>query len=237
MSYEDAYKLDSGLRESMDLTILNPYFAHNADYQGGKPILLYLNGHDEAGEPVEMFMSVGADWVTADGGKTITHPTKSRVNRNTVYGHWLSHAVEIPELRDILFDRGAPTSADVWLNLVLHLDLTEIKFGKNLDPQERLMPTAFLGYAEDGTSPLTTVPAPLTVVPTTTSTTSPADIVAAARATQNGSPLYGQMVELAKSSADFPTFLTAALGNPEVLADDNLAQQVADQGQIWAMAH
>jgi hypothetical protein len=216
----------------MDLTIVNPYFAHNADYQGGKPILLYLNGFDENADPVEMFMSVGADWITADGGKTITHPTKTKVNRNSIYGHWLQAALEIPELRDMLFDRGAPTSADVWLNLILHLELREIKFGKNLDPIERLMPVSYLGVYEDSKvsspNPLTTTQPPLTVV--TTEATAPS-------ASTTGSPLRVQMVELARSSANFPAFLSAALGNPEVLADDDLAQAVADQTIIWAEAH
>ena len=102
MSNEDLFHLDSGLRESMDLTIHAAYFGNNADYQGGVPTVLYLIGNDEAGDSIEMFMSVGADWSSADGGATITHPTKKFVNKNTIYGHWLQHALEIPELKAAL---------------------------------------------------------------------------------------------------------------------------------------
>ncbi len=235
MTYEDAYRLDSGLRESMDLTIVNPYFSHNADYQGGVPILLYLNGFDEMQEPVEMFMALGADWVTADGGKTITHPTKTRINKSSIYGHWLEYAKEIPELSRILYHRAPPTQADIWQNLILHLELREIRFGKNIDPIDRLMPVGFLGEYSDTASP--TPPVAISQQP---ATVSPADLVAQARAKAAGnngtSPLYAQMIELAKASDTFPNFLTAALGNPEVLADDELAQQVADEGGIWATA-
>jgi hypothetical protein len=218
----------------MDLTIVNPYFA--ANNSGNAPagtLYLYLNGFDEKEEPVEMYLSLGADWVTADGGKTITHPTKTRINKSSTYGHWLTHAAEIPELASLLYHRGPPTQADVWTNLVLHLELREIKFGRNIDPSERLMPVAFLGEYSD--SPLTTPATSPTLKP------SPADIVAQAKAkaasANGGSPLYDEMISLAKASSNFPAFLAAALANPDVLADDELAQQVADEGGIWAAAN
>lgn len=240
--YSDEYKLDSGLRESMDLTVHLAYFSTSADYQNGNVYLLFLTGEDEEGEPVEVRMSVGADWTSADGGKTITHPTKKYINRNTIYGHWLTHAIEIPELRAVLAERGGPTVAAIWDNLRLHLDLTEIKFGKNLDPQERLMPTSFLGVYEDSgtssTTPLTTPTPSPTVSP---AAPSPADVVAqakakAAAASNGSSPLYTEMVELAKASSTYSDFVSAALARDDVLADEELAVQVADEGGIWAIA-
>jgi hypothetical protein len=269
MSNEDLFKLDSGLRESMDLTIHMAYFATNADYQGGVPWLLYLTGSDESGDPVEMFMSVGADWSSADGGASITHPTKKFINKSTIYGHWLRHALEIPELREVLVNRdGGPTTAAIWNNLILHLDLVEIKFGKNVDPVERLMPTGFLGVYDENAQvpqapatppvapPAAPVPAPAPVqqpttpltAPTPTATVpsgpTPQERVAAAQAqaavaSNGGSPLYNEMVELAKASPDFQTFMTTAFSRSDVLADESLAIQVAEDGPggIWAATH
>ena len=98
------------------------------------------------------------------------------------------------------------------------------------------MPVSLVGQVADKqpspTTPLTT--------PTPPTTVDPQQLLAQARAaaaSSNGSPLYDEMVALAKSSPDYPTFLTAALGNPDVLADDELAQRVADEGGIWATAH
>ena len=237
MSYQDEWKLDSGLREAMDFTIVNPYFSTNAGYEGGQRTLLYLGGFDEKNEPAEMFMSVGADWTTADGGKTITHPTKTRVNKNSIYGHWLQHALEIPELRDILFTRGSPRAAEVWNNLTIHLELIEIKFGRDVKPVERLMPISFIGIYEDDAPSIESLTAASIPATFASTTPTPAEMVAAAKAAQSAPNLRDQMITLAKSSSDFPTFLSAALAIPAVLADDVLVQQVADEGGIWTAAH
>jgi hypothetical protein len=267
MTYQDAWKLDSGLRESMDLLIHASYFSQHADYQGGIPYLIFFIGEDENGDPVELRMPVGSDWSSADGGKTISHPTKRNIIKSSIYGHFIEHALAIEDapqgmkLRDILFSRGTPMQAGIWQDLKIHLDLFEIKFGRSLDPVNRLMPTRFLGLITEGASPsqpapvtqspmqpqqATTAVAPLqqsptpgTVAPTAAS---PADVVAQARASQataNGaSPLMEQMIELARSSATHLEFQQKAFAIPEVLTDEELAIQVADEANgIWSLAH
>lgn len=241
MPNEDAWKLDSGLREDMVLSIHSAYFSPHADYQGGNAFLLFLIGTDENDEPVETRMSVGGDWTSSDGGKTITHPTKTRINKSTIYGHWIQHSLEIPELAKTLMERGAPTTAAIWEGLILHLQIQEISFGRNLDPQQRLMPTEYMGEV-DSQPQLTVVPPTTTVAPAAPApATDPQAILAAARAkaaaANNTSPLHATMLALAGSSPDFATFVTAAFENPDVLADDELAVQVADENGIWAAAH
>ena len=250
MTYEASWELSSGLRESMDLTIDMAYFSTHAEYNNGNGMLLFIIGHDENGDPYEGRLSLGADWTSADGGKTVTHPSKKMFNKSTNYGHWITAAMAIPELHDILVDRGPASTAAVWENLVVHLELQKIVFGKNIDPQEKLLPTAFLGIV-DATGPVSAPQQPLPIstgppltpaqtpvtIPSTGKT--PAQIIAEARSAQqvsngNTSPLYIQMTELAKQSPDYPSFLAAALANPDVLADDELAQQVADENGIWA---
>lgn len=253
MTYADAWQLDSGLREAMDLEIHLAYFGTSADYQGGRVYLLFLTGSDENGEPAELRMSVGGDWTSPDGGKTIVHPKKTRINKNSIYGHFISSAVALEDvvdgklLRDIMFDRGTPLEADIWVGVKMHLDLQEISFGKNVDPQERLLPTRFLGLSTESAplaqtpapvAPQQPAPAPATV---TGAALSPQELVAQAKAsaavTQNGSALYQEMIQLAKASNSHADFMAAAFARADVLADEELAMQVADEATgIWPLA-
>jgi len=56
---------------------------------------------------------------------------------------------------------------------------------------------------------------------------------------QNGSPLFQKAVTLAASAPDFATFLGQAFQDAEILADDELAEQCANQGAggVWVVAH
>lgn len=257
----EAFQLDSGLREDMILAVHSAYFAPHADYMEGKQLMLWLLGTDENIDPVELRMSIGSDWTT-DDGNVISHPTKKlqHVNKTSIYGFWLADCYRIPELTRVLFERGealgnvGPRDARIWMDLILHLQIRELSWGKNssVPSQDRLMPTEYLGMTTDQPSIPTTpdltinqVPPIVAPVPPTTTPTpaapTPAEAVAAARAqaqaSTNGSPLYVRALELAKSSPDFPSFLALALADSEILADDELAVQCADQSQIWASAH
>lgn len=164
----DPWKLSSGLRDDMVLQVFDAYFAPDADYQGGRQLLLHLIGVDELAEPQTLKLSIGADWETADGGTTVTHPTKKqqRINASTIYGHWISSAQEIPELVAELQRRpGGPTNAKVWEGLILHLLEKEITFGRNIDPQKRLMPAEYFGLISDSPAANGQVPAPPASVP------------------------------------------------------------------------
>jgi hypothetical protein len=243
----EAFQLDSGLREDMVITIHSAYFAPHADYQDGHQLLLFLIGTDESNEPVELRMSVGADWTTADG-TTIAHPTKKRqqINKNSIYGHWLSYSFQLPNLAKELIERSdtlggkGPLDARIWNDLILSLENREIEFGKNIDPQNRLMPIEFIGVYSGDTAP--TIATSVNSVPTSTD---PMEVVRQAQlakaqstaAVSNGSPLYAKALQLAKQSPDFATFLATALADSDILADDELAVQCADQFQLWAAAH
>src|SRR5271156_4194171 len=145
----DAWVMDSGLREDMVLTVHSSYFAPHADYQDGKVLMLWLLGVDENDDPAEVRLSVGADWQT-DDGNVITHPTKKsqHINKNSIYGHWIGYAFQIPELARLLIERTGDLGArDArgWMDLILHLQNKTIEFGPKVPAQERLMPTEFFG--------------------------------------------------------------------------------------------
>jgi hypothetical protein len=235
----------------MVISIHSAYFAPHAEYMDGKVLMLTLIGTDENEDAVDVRMSVGSDWQTSDGN-VIVHPGKAKqvVNRSSIYGHWLSYAMNIPELSKVLMERSAalghkgPVDARIWIDLILHLQTRTIEFGKTIAPQERLMPTEYLGLTTDSIQTTLPLQQPAPTVQPAASTTDPAAMLAAARAAKaqetaasNGSPLYAKAIGYAKSAADFPAFLSMAFGDDEILADDELAEQCADESAIWASAH
>jgi hypothetical protein len=225
----------------------------------GKQLMLWLIGTDENDEAVDVRCSVGADWQT-DDGNVITHPTKrqQRINMNTIYGHFMQYSFEIPELAKVLMDRSdqlggkGPLDARIWLDLILHLQAKTIDYGPRIPKQERLMPTEYFGMTTD-TAPASIAPAPSVAAPVPPSAPAvvesppaavdPQAMLAQARAAaaqpaiSNGSPLYARALQLAQGAPDFATFLGQAFQDSDILADDELAEQCADQKLIWAAAH
>ena len=242
----DSFKLDSGLREDMVISIASAYFAPDAAYMQGQQLMLWLIGTDENDDPVDMRLSVGSDWQT-DDGNVIVHPTKrqQRINKNTIYGFFLQFAFEIPELAKILIERSdqldgkGPLDARIWLDLVIHVQNRTLHWGGQIEDQERLMPTEYMGMVTGATLPLVQESPPVAM-----QSPAPADLVAQARAqaqvppptTFNGSDLYKKAIRLAQSAPDFASFLGQAFQDADILADDELAEQVADQNLIWKAA-
>lgn len=268
----EAWELDSGLRDDMTFSIQGAYFAPHAEYQEGKQLMLWLLGTDENNEPAEVRMSIGSDWQSPDGGNTIVHPTKRKqhINKSSIFGHWIAHAFEVPELARQLISRGGPTDARIWIGLILQLNLRTLSWGGDIRDQERLMPTALVGLTDANgnatvppqaappappvaTAPVAPAPpapaappAQVAPVPEPDQVFDPQAALAAARAAAstpqvaaNASPLFQRAVGLAAGSPDFATFLGQAFADAEILADDELAEQCANEGAggVWIVAH
>lgn len=260
MTLSDNWKLDSGIREQVtSFTIHMAYFSTTANYQEGNVIRLYLIGLDEDGEPFTYKMTVGADWSSSDGGKTISHPTKTRINRNSTYGHWLNSSMTIPPLVEELSKRDSgngPLSADIWVGLVLKLGSIQVQFGKpstDNPPRTYLVPVEFLGLADENSQNgvVTAVQSANMQSEQTApvSATSAAERVAAARAAQSAksaplvqtqqlpqSPILQQLLALAANSPNHEAFVNEALVMDEVLADEELALAVATPNGIYKQA-
>lgn len=254
----DNWKLDSGLRDEVPrFTIASAYFSQTANYQDGIPFRLHLIGFDTETEPFTVKMTVGSDWVSSDGGRTITHPTRKRINNSSTYGHWINYSMQLPELRDELirrdkeqFNGQGPLVADIWTNLVLRLNAEEFQFGKpgkDNPPRAYLMPVEFFGVdtgqsggqsASMVASPNVGVQQPQVAQVASMPTPTPAERIAAARAAAQGnqaamSPVMAQLHELAKASPTHDDFMTKAWDVDGVLADDELARLVATADAIY----
>lgn len=254
MTIPEGFQLDSGFRDDVTFTIVSAYFAPTANYQDGKVTMLQLIGFDEDDDPFTIKMACGADWTSSDGGESITHPTKKRINKNSIYGHWIQACYEIPELIQLLASRAeSPLVASIWTDLVLHCQLREISFGRNIDPISRLMPTEFIGTSESAPTNAVNLTPPanasnMPTVPVATAQSSEAvppptaaERIAAARAAKSSptpvSPIMARLIDLAKSSPSHDAFMTAAFEIDEVLADDDLATQVATENGIYKTAN
>lgn len=258
----DIWKLDSGLREAATVTVVNPYFGYTASYQDGKVLRFNLGCIDEETEPLTIKMSVGSDWSSPDGGKTITHATKSRIMNSSIYGRFIQYALELDDLAKELLSRGmsGPLSAEIWLNVRMRLEAKEFQFGKpgpDNPPRSYLMPVEFLGVdtgsgqtvpasgSVGGGDVATTQPAApqQTVQPVQSPNANPADRIAAARAAaaaksnSTDSPLISRLRELAKSSPSHEEFMNRAFEIDAVLADDDLANRVATPSGIYTEAN
>ena len=105
------------------------------------------------------------------------------------------------------------------------------------------MPTEYLGLVTDAPQAPPAAASALIPKQAAVQNEEAARMVAEARAAAsapamtNGSPLYSRAIQLAKSSPDFGTFVTNALADSEILADEELAIQCADESLIWAAAH
>ena len=237
MTYVDSYELSSGLPDDIVLCIGSASFGYDAQYDarantGKNTMLLKLLGFvDVTEETMTHMLSVGADWQTVDG-RTIEHPNgKNKINNQSSYGRWLSDCREVPALWEYIVNKGPATDSSIWNNLKIHLLRKEFEstFRGEKTMRNRLVPVEFMGFIDgqqslapqQPTQPiLTSVPPPATVPLT------PEQILAQARAAQNGSPLRAELLALAKSVDTHNDFVALAVNRPEVMNDDALLAEV-----------
>ena len=235
----------SGLKEEYDFTIYTASFTTDLRYNNGNSYVLLLVGVDEEGEPTEEMLSVGADWESIDGGRTLTHPRKAgSINRNSAYGKWCAFAAEACEKSnsDFIFDKD-PKDAFIWVNTKWRLkekkvgeEFTNKQTNEKVAARFRLVPDEFLGVeADDAPVSASQSPSPAPVASSPAPKTDPAAVVAASRlraaqAATATSPVRDRLLAMVASSPDFDTFLAAATADDEVLADDVLVESLVDSG-------
>lgn len=239
------WQLGSGNFTDYDLHVRQAYFAPDAQYMSGEATLLQLHGVDNDGKEMREMFSVGKDWISTDGGKTIEYAKggNAKIRNNSMYGHFIASLVELGE--DVLkqfMARGDASNAQIYIGAIFHMDEKTFTYGGNVSDQTHNMPTAFLGFDDD--SPVanqtnqTATPTPRAgrLAPS-----SVADRVAAAKAaagpnpvaaspasTNGNSATYETLNKLAMELDTFNAFVDAASDIPEVQEDDELLNLVLD---------
>ncbi len=210
-----------GLLDDVDVTIQCCSFRPDAGYNDGKSLLAVMDmTREDTSEVVQQMYSIGGDWVSADGGVTIqsTKSARARPSRNSNYGRFCEACKVIPELFEVMSDRGPTTDGRIWDGIRVHLRAFEhnYTFRGEARSTTHVLPTDYLG---SNSAPIqATLPATLPLAPSAPS------------APGMDPALYARLSVLAKSSGDHTQFLAIATGIPEVMADDQLVQSLMDSG-------
>jgi hypothetical protein len=265
MPAED-WEMTSGLREEVTFDIHLATFGFRANYNNGATMLLILVGTDENNEPFEHICSIGADWVSPDG-RHIQHPSgKSKINRQSRYGQWITACQQIPTLWNYLQNSVGPTDASIWERLRLHLKAQpiETKIRGETSTRDVLLPDDFLGFVDINQPQPVVVPQPAfasavvqqppmqqpvlqpVAAPATPTSVPPAVgaspeqmLLAAQQAAGMvvaQSPLRDQLRQIAIATPDHATFVSQAFAVPGVVTDPTLVKELMDPTGFYEKA-
>lgn len=166
--------------------------------------------------------TLGADWQTMDGGKTVVHP-KGKAKLGRAAGRMYKIAAEATEHlagtdQDFL-DQHDYRDASTWIGTRWYMEEVERDFGGQIGKKTELMPTRFLGFA-DGTGGGSGA----------TATTDRFDSPVNATGESNSNGLVDQLKALAKALDSPAAFRDAAMKVPGVTDDTTLLLSIANDG-------
>lgn len=141
----DPFAPGSNIKENFDGTVRCVFEkSENSDNYNAH---MFITASD--GEEVESFLSLGKDWVSYDGGRTVEHPRgdQTKFNGQTTYSEWITFAmggfagdVNDPDDKPAPLEKGlgaagvlrernrqlgnrGPQCADIWEGLSFHFDV------------------------------------------------------------------------------------------------------------------
>lgn len=154
---KSAWETESGLVDDVDGWIANGHFGKKAEYaakvamtEGGTDESAGLMGLfdlvDETGEVIaSQGYSIGSGWTVSEDGFTITHPKRSNVVKNTVYGQLMDKVRSENGLNLDLDIFGIPTDARSWNGMGFHWNMAGHATLVKGEEKSGLMPTQWLG--------------------------------------------------------------------------------------------
>lgn len=264
----EAYKTTSGLLDDFDFWIGESWFATDKRFGGGRDPILHLRGQalidgEVVNEEETLLYGCGQGWKTANGGQAVTHTAgKTNFTDASNIGKFLDALDSLgDEPLDTLGERGAPTDAEVYLGIGLHMerkdfDFKDRKTGESTTYQVAL-PTAFLGFADQeapAAAPAKASGAAKKATGAAKKATAPAKKAAAPAAASApvkkkapaANDLRAAVVEYAKiyDATEHASFVDAVYDPeyfdrvPELNQDEQLAAEILDpESELWAEAH
>ncbi len=224
-----AFQLDEGFSVSFDFTVGLAYFGTRAEYNNGDTCLLILEGEDENGEDKSMFMSVGKGWAASDDSRLAIHHDQNGIPdgkttflKTSHVGRFINALLELGAGADMEKHTEHPngTGADTYIGLKMHIETVEVDYGKELGKKRIPLPTAFLGYEDDG-APTQAAPAQ----------------AQAPAASVEGASVRESVIAVAKSQPDHASFTKIAFTLPGVASDPELMAEIANPAGIFATAN
>lgn len=123
MSQQDEFTYDKGLKDDYEGVITDAWFGVPENAQGR--VHLYLKKLADDGEEVEDRYPVGTDWASFDGGKTVEHPSKTKLRDDSGAATLTTKAFEcgaedVLRERSAALDHSGPKAAALWPGLKFH---------------------------------------------------------------------------------------------------------------------
>lgn len=217
----EAWGTTSGFRSDYNLTVTKSYWTPPTEKNPNWSLV--WEGVDEDGEEIEngLKLGAGAGWASFDGGETVDHEdgnaTKSgkprQFHQNSGVGQLINTFVDQEIVtEEMLENMPSPREANVWEGSTWYMEEVDASF-TNRKTNERVqmtkvMPTKLVSFGE---------------------ATSDGSVNNSGDKSSFDPQVVSKLRELAMGSDDHSSFMNAALGLPEVPADDKLVLAVADE--------
>lgn len=209
----DSYELETGLKQSFDLTIATANFTFDAAYNSGQTLCLIVEGVDGDGDPQRLLYSCSPGWTHTQDLQTAVREDGAqnrRFNQNSGVGTFILAALQCGAP---LKSRGLSTNAGIWPGLAFHFERQTVNKGGDYETT-RALPTALLNAAAPA--------APAAVAPVAQPAAAPAAAPPAPNG--NGSGIdaltMAKLKALAKKVSSHDQFIEEGLaladGKPEV---------------------
>ena len=142
------WKTDSGLFTGYEGTVGDAWYMTDPQVGDGQVFQLHLEmrdidqpAPDGKAEWIERF-SLGQDWKSMDGGKTVQHPSKNTFNKRSQMGRLVDRLVEI--IPEGILQNRSPRQAESFIGMRFHMEEETSQKGTQWE-STRNFPTKFLG--------------------------------------------------------------------------------------------
>lgn len=256
----DPFAPSTGLPDDFDAVVKAAWFEFDPEFNNGQSLVLKMTLQTDIedfgpdGPTGDLLFSVGKGWTTNDRGATaVREDGKSKgFHQSTAYHMWIDGAIKCDGAEKVLrsAERGDPRTAAMWVGTGWHVNRKEVDYGGEIGKKDKLVPTKFLGVANDlmeltrggggnipnpsGTAQKAAVAKKVPGVVKK----APAPAQPATTATGIDAELRGELKALALAAETHEAFVEQAFELAAVSENDAAQQAVMDagEGSIWAEA-
>lgn len=261
----DPFAPSTGLPDDFDAVVKAAWFEFDPEFNNGQSLVLKLTlqtdaedfGNDGNGTG-DLLLSTGKGWTTNDRGETAVREDgkgNKGFHQSTAYHLWIDGAIKCDGAEKVLrsAERGDPRKASMWVGTAWHINRKTISYGGEIGDKDKLVPTKFLGTANDlreiqaggGASSGSPASGPAAAqkpaavakkVPGVVKKAAPSGV--ATTATGVDAELRAQLKAIALGAESHEQFVEQAFELAAVSEDDAAQQAVMDggEGSIWAEA-
>jgi hypothetical protein len=235
MPRED-FETPSGFADDFDFYIESAEFSTRDNYMNGQVPLLIWHGHSPDAEDVtEVSFPVSQGWEIRERGARVEHDRRKTFVRNSIMGHLIRRVVDdlnVEKQYPDFVEKGDPKRANIWVGFGFHLKREKIRY-PNLRRDdategmetERLMPTSIIQY------PTVAKAAKSANTQTQQTQQTQQDRQQEEQSAPAGSSvLRAKLIILARQSATREAFQLAALDMPNLAEDQDLMNEVLNDG-------